>query len=213
MVSFLPGLVTRHILVTLQGRLDIDRPLSPIHKTYEPIDSHGRVIKRLRWGFVPGHKGYVTSKSTRQPYLPRKVVYQPGFQGQVFTCRSEQSVQKSHSVSNGELTHGHPLRVHYKEPLKKIWWHRESKQKINIQHLYASNTSLMIIMENLLSSNEVPEDWKHFTVAPVFIIATLGNSRPINLTWLICKVMEISRGETEPHGHWIILGAKLHANN
>ena len=55
----------------------------------------------------------------------------------------------------------------------------------------------MIIMENLLSSNEVPEDWKHFTAAPVFITATPGNSRPINLTQLICKVMEISRGEME----------------
>jgi len=40
----------------------------------------------------------------------------------------------------------------------------------------------MIIMENLLSSNEVPEDWKRFIVTPVFIIATLGNSRPINVT-------------------------------
>lgn len=59
----------------------------------------------------------------------------------------------------------------------------------------------MIVIENLLSSNEVPEDWKHFTVATVFIIATLGNSRPIKLTQLICKVMEISRGETEPRGH------------
>lgn len=59
----------------------------------------------------------------------------------------------------------------------------------------------MIIIESLLSSNEVPEDWKHFTVAPVFIIATLGNSRPISLTELICKVMGISRGEMEPHGH------------
>ena len=59
----------------------------------------------------------------------------------------------------------------------------------------------MFVIENLLSSNGVPEDWKHFTVARVFIIATLGNSRPIKLTQLICKVMEISRGETEPHGH------------
>ena len=59
----------------------------------------------------------------------------------------------------------------------------------------------MIVIENLLSLNGVPEDWKHFTVARVFIIATLGNSRPIKLTQLICKVMEISRGETEPHGH------------
>jgi hypothetical protein len=59
---------------------------------------------------------------------------------------------------------------------------QKSKQKINIQHLYASHTSLMIIMESLLSSNEVPEDWKRFIVAPVFIIATLGNSRPINVT-------------------------------
>lgn len=56
----------------------------------------------------------------------------------------------------------------------------------------------MIITENLFSSNEVPEDWKHFTVAPVFIIATLGNSRPINL---ISKVMEISRGDMEPYRH------------
>ena len=38
-------------------------------------------------------------------------------------------------------------------------------------------------------------------IATVFIIATLGSSRPIKLTQLICKVMEISRGETEPHGH------------
>lgn len=59
----------------------------------------------------------------------------------------------------------------------------------------------MIVIENLLSSNEVPEDWKRFTVATVFIIATLGNSSPIKLTQLICKVIEISRGETEPHGH------------
>lgn len=105
------------------------------------------------------------------------MVYQPGPQNQAFTGHSELSAKKNHSISNREATHDHQLRVHYKEPRKSLM-HRESKQKINIQHLYASNTSLMIIMENLLGSNEVPEDWSHFTVASVFIIATLGNSRP-----------------------------------
>ena len=53
MMSLLPELMTRLIPVTLQELLDMDRFLSPIPNPSEPVDSDGRLSKRLRflyWG-------------------------------------------------------------------------------------------------------------------------------------------------------------------
>ena len=52
---------------------------------------------------------------------------------------------------------------------------------------------LKLIFENSLRSGQVPNDWRHATVAPIFKKGTkgsAGNYRPVSLTSIPCKLLE-----------------------